>query len=941
VKSERPDPGQADDLEQFIRMLGHLRVWAGSPSFRTLAKRVGPLLRPPQTMAQSTIGDVFQPRRRRLDLDLVVALVRALEPDEAEVVRWRDACVRVLAGKAVAERQAWLRQLPGEPAAFTGRERELSAIVGAVGEAPVRGSTVVISAIDGMAGVGKSALAVRAAHLLSDRFPDGQLFLDLHGYTQGVAPRDPADALASLLTSLGVPPGRIPNDLDARSAAYRARLAGTRTLILLDNAVAEAQVRPLIPGHGGCLVLITSRRRLKALDAAHSVALDVLPVPDAIALLRTIVEPTRAPVQDPGWQQIADLCGCLPLALRIAAALIRHRPAWTLGHLADRLREAPLDLGPFTDGERDLSAVFDLSYQTLADDRRDLLRRLGLTPGPDVDAYAAAALLGTDPGRAERLLEDLVDHHLLTEPTTGRYRMHDLIRAYAHSLAMAVDPEPERERALDCLLHYYAHTAQTASHAIARCPRPERGGPGPAHLPDLSDPDGARAWLRAEHPGLDAAFTHAHTHGLDGHAVALAAGLADILHTDGPWSRAVDLHRTAAETAERLGQSAAQATALTDLGRVHQLTGDHPEAVDAHTRALGIYRAIGDRNGEATALNNLGRVWYVAGDHSAGSDALTRALGVYRAIGNRLGEANALTDLGRVRFVTGDFPAALDAHTRALAIYRAIDHRDGVAGSLACMGRVWYLTGDHPAAVDAQTRALEIYRSIGNRLGEATTLTALGQMWYLTGDYPAAVDAQTRALEIYRSIGNRLGEATTLDGLGRVRVGAGDYPAAVDAHILALEIYCAIGNRNGEATTLTDLGRVRKSAGDYSEAIDAHTRALRIYRETGERGNEAWALNHFAATVAATGDRPRALALYQQALAMNQELNRPDDEAISLEGIGDHHLATGDTPHGTTHLRRAWEIYQRLGMDRDVQRLQARLADLARRHPPGAGHVPR
>ena len=895
----RPDPGQIADLDALVQSLHRLRVWSGNPSLRTLAKQAGPLLRPPRVLSHTTLAHLFQPDRRRLDLDLVLAVVRALGLDEGEVDSWRTAWFRVHAGARSAEPAVAVNQLPADLATFTGREPELRAIVGGVdgvggfggiGDGPTGGSTVVISAIDGMAGVGKSALAVRAAHLLSGRFPDGQLFLDLHGYTQGMAPRDPADALASVLASLGVLPGKIPADLDARAAAFRARLAGTRTLILLDNAATEAQVRPLIPGQGGCLVLITSRRRLKALDEARSVALDVLPEADAVALLRALVEPARAPEQDPGWRQIAELCGCLPLALRIAAALIRHRPAWTLGHLADKLSATPLDLGTFTDGERDLTAVFDLSYQTLADDRRELLRRLGLIPGAgsDTDAYAAAALLDTDPARAERLLQDLVDHHLLTEPAAGRYRMHDLIRAYAHAQATALDPEPERDRALSRLLHYYAHTAQSASHAITRFPRPEPSGPAPAHLPDLREPDSARAWLRAELPNLDAAFAHARAHRLDGHTVALAAGLADILHTDGPWTHALDLHHTAAETAQRLGQPGAHANALTDLGRVRQLTGDYAGAGDAHARALEIFRALGDRVGEAGALTDLGRVHYLTGDYSGAGDPLTGALEIYRALGDRGGEAGALTDLGRVRTMTGHYPEA----------------------------------------GDALSRALEVHHALGDRNGEAGTLTDLGRVRYLTGDYPGSDDAVTRALEIYRALGNPNGEAGALSDLGRVRQATEDYPGADDALTRALEIYRALGNLSGQASALTELGRVRTATGRYPEADDALTRALELFRETGERGNEAWALNYYAAVIA-TSDRPRALALYRQALALNRELDKPDDEAISLEGIADHHLAAGDTDQGTAHLRQSLDIYRHLGMNADIERVQARLASIA------------
>jgi tetratricopeptide (TPR) repeat protein len=923
-----PDPAAAADLAELIRELGRLRTRAGGPPYRLLAKAVGQHMKPPRTVSYRTVAHMFQPDRHRLDLDLVVAVVRALGQPEAEVARWRDACVRVHAEAKFAEPVNGSRQLPADTRTFIGRDAELERLLRLTPEGgdAVPAPAVVITAIDGMAGVGKSALAVRAAHRLADRFPDGQLFVDLHGFTQGVSPRDPADALASLLASLDVPPGRIPADLEARAAAYRARLAGTRTLILLDNAATEAQVRPLIPAAPGCLVLITSRRRLKALDDAHTVALGLLSQPQAVALLQALAEPAGAAAEDPGWQRVAELCGYLPLALHIAAALLRHRPAWTPGHLADRLRGTLLEPGAFTDGERDLSAVFDLSYQSLADEQCVLVCRLSLSPGPDTDAYAAAALLETDPVRADRLLESLVDQNLLTEPGAGRYRMHDLIRAYAAARGAALESRAEREAALSRLLHYYAHTAQSVSHAITRYPRPAPCAPAPTHMPELRDPDLARAWLRAELPNLDAAFTHAHRHSLDGHTVALGTALAEALYTDGPWSRALEVHRSTADTAQRLGQLAAQATALTELGRVLQLTGDRAAAGNALNRALEIHRALGHGHGEAIALTDLGRLLFQSGDHAEARRALTRSLVLHRENRDRTGEAAALTEFGHLRYQSGENAEAGDDLTRAVEIYQEVGNRSGEAYALTLLGRVLQLTGEHDAARDVHSRALAIHRAIGNRNGEAIALGELGILQHLAGDLTTARNTLTQALELYRAIGNRVGEANGLTDLARLLNQVGDHRPAGDFLRRALEIHGEIGNRTGEAYALTELGCLLRLTADHSGARDTLARAVEIYRELGERGNEAWASNHYAAAIAATGDHEGAFALYRQALAMNRELNKPDDEAISLEGIGEHFLATGDVGRGTAHLREAAEIYQRLDMDVDVARVRLRLA---------------
>jgi tetratricopeptide (TPR) repeat protein/transcriptional regulator with XRE-family HTH domain len=919
-----------EDLAELLRALRRRHARANRDSrltYRELAQRTG--------WSQAAIAEYFT-ARALAPTDRLDALLAILGADPAELRALADARDRVEENRrraktsraatasapatastpavpatdsastahvaAVSNRhgdQPRPRQLPAGTALFTGRDREiehLSALAERTMTSTVPG-VAVISAIDGMGGVGKTALALHAAHRLAERFPDGQLFVDLYGFTREGPPRDPGDALAELLGALGVPPGRIPAQPQARAALYRDHLAGTRTLVVLDNAWDEAQVRPLLPASAGCLVLVTSRKRLKALDDAVPLPLDMLPPDEAVALLRRSAHARREPADEAQWERVAELCGRLPLALVIAGAVLRTGgEAWNLARLIDRLapRSADGELTGYTDETRSVAAVFDLSYQRLSDHEQLLFRRLGLLPGPEIDAYAAAALLDTDPGSADLLVQRLADQSLLTGISPGRYRLHDLIRAHARTLGTAHDSEPERATALDRLLDYYAHTAQRASIPIARQPPPAPTGPAPAYAPDLPSAEAARTWLRVEYRNLEAAYTHADARAADRHTIALAAGLAELLFTEGPWTRAIEIHQTAAEAAGRRSELAAQAAALNNLGRVRCLAGGLSGAAEDLTRALEIYRKTGDRRGEAAALNNLGRVWLLAGERTEAADVYALALEICREIGNRLGEAIALNNLGQLRHSTGDHPAAAKATARALEIYRQIDDRRGEAAALNNLGRIMYITGDYPAALDIQAQALEIHRQIGDRPGEANTLNYLGQARTITGDYAGAAQAQAQALQLYRTIGNRLGEANVLAGLGRVRYVTGDFPGA------------------GEAQAA----------------------ALNIYRQMGNRPNEAWVLNHYAASIAATGDRPRALALYQQALAMNRELNKPDDEAISLEGIAEHQIADDDTTGGTAHLRLALDIYQHLGMREDAKRLQTRLDELGAAEPP-------
>jgi DNA-binding SARP family transcriptional activator len=348
-------------------------------------------------------------------------------------------------------------QLPPAVRSFVGRQVEFGAL-GCLMEQASRASATaggaLITVIDGMAGVGKTALAVQAAHQLAGLCPDGQLFIDLHGYTQGTAPRPSGEALDWLLRVLGFSPQQVPADIDQRAALFRQRLAGTKTLIVLDNVVSEAQVRPLLPSSPGCLVLVTSRRRLKSLDDAHVLTLDVLPPADAMSLFRTAAGHGRIAADDPVLPEIVELCGQLPLALRIAGGLLRHRPAWTPKYLTGLLRIPQGRIEVLSDGDRDMGTALDLSYRSLSDIGQLTFGLVGLIPGPDFDSHATAALTGIDAGTAVRVLEDLLDHNLLIQDVPGRYRMHDMVRLHALALASR-DPVPGREAALGRLLDYY------------------------------------------------------------------------------------------------------------------------------------------------------------------------------------------------------------------------------------------------------------------------------------------------------------------------------------------------------------------------------------------------------------------------------------------------------------------------------------------------------
>ena len=538
------------------------------------------------------IGVVSTHHRPEGPSALVVVPVTAIDRLPAGARWWRQLGVPGPDALSVVPRQAWLaaeqqrgwltgtggvaaatRALPRDVASFTGRQRELQELVDA---AAGSGGAVGIHAIGGMAGIGKTAFAVRAAHRLADRFPAGQIFLPLHGHTPGRQPVDPGDALASLLLTAGVPAAQIPPGMEARMALWRDRLAGRQLLLVLDDAVSSEQVRPLLPGVGGSLVLVTSRRHLTALEDARTISLDILSSDEAAALLvRLAGRPGLGPA-DPPVAKITRLCGWLPLAIGMVARQLHHHPAWSLAGRAAELAAAVDRLELMATENVSVAAAFNLSYADLAGDQQRLFRRLGLLPGTDIDAYAAAALDGSGLGAARRGLEALYDQYLLTEPAQGRYRLHDLIREHARALAGRLDPGGDRDQATARLLDYYQYTANLADALLARQARTRpapAAGTIPAAVPVLAGREQALAWARAERASLLACLDHATGTGQHARVIALTAGLESLLFQDGPWAEALARHATALRAARHLGDRLGQATALANRGNMRLPTG--------------------------------------------------------------------------------------------------------------------------------------------------------------------------------------------------------------------------------------------------------------------------------------------------------------------------------------------------------------------------------
>ena len=845
-------------------------------------------------------------RQRLRDAGLMVKAFTSVADLELEMFHALTAVPRPTA-------RAVRYSLPPDTAAFTGRDGELGIITAAVADAVGAGGVVAIHAIDGMPGVGKTALAVHVAHMLQDRFLDRQLFIDLRAHTPGQDPVLPEAALAGLLTAVGVDPRNLPEDLEGRTNLWRDRMAGQRALLVLDNAASSAQIAPLLPGGDDCLVLVTSRRHLGDLPgAAVSVPLDALP-PDQAQAMFLRLAPRGATAPPATIPELLRLAGYLPLAISLLARVYARHPSWTL---VDLIRETMASMLTLAAEKDSIAAAFDVSYRYLTPGQRRFFRRLGLHPGTTFDSYAAAALAGISVREAGDHLDTLHGEGLLTEVSYRRYGMHDLIRRYAQDRA-ATELAAHRDQWLDHLLDYYQ---QAAAIAEARVARQTRTTPVPAVLtsppiavPDLPDSTQALSWARAERANLIACLDHATRTGQDARIVALSAGIVTLLRNDGPWTAAISRHTTAAQAAQRLGDRLGEAGALNNLGAVRRLTGDYPGAAEVLKKALGISRDIGDRLGQANALSNLGAVRQVTGDYPGAAEALKKALGISRDIGDRLGQANALSNLGAVRRLTGDYPGAAEVLKKALGISRDIGDREGQANALRNLGVIRQLTGDYPGAAEALTEALGISRNVGDRLGQANVLIYLGAVRYRTGDYPGAAGVLEEALGISRDLGDRLGQANALNELGVVRQLTGDYPGAAEAQEEALGIYHDIGGRLGEANALNELGVVRQLTGDYPGAAEALTEALGIYRDIGDRHGEVEVLNEMGTLHRVSGDLSPAAVCHRQALDLAREIDSSLYEAHALAGLGRCALAAGHPADAQTSLRQARDIFQRIG----------------------------
>jgi tetratricopeptide (TPR) repeat protein len=652
------------------------------------------------------------------------------------------------------------RQLPAAVAGFSGRAAELATLTSALDRSTGAGGTIVISAVDGMAGIGKTALAVCWAHQMADRFPDGHLYVNLRGFDPAGPPMTPAEALRGFLDAFEVPPERIPIGVDAQSSLYRSILSGRQVLVVLDNARDAAQVRPLLPGSPGCFVLVTSRTRLTSLIAAEGarpLTVDLLSGAESRELLVRRLGLARVTAEPKPVEEIIHLCARLPLALSIVAARAAMHPGFSLAALAAELRQTRGGLQAFEGGEvsDDVRGVFSWSYQYLDPVAARVFRLLGLHPGPDITVAATASLAGLNAEQMRRVLTELARYHLVAEQAPGRYGFHDLLRAYATELVRTHDTDEEQHAARQRMLDHYLHTAHAANlllhsrwHPIAIT------APLTGVVPEqLADHAAALAWLEAEYPVLLAAVQLAAVLGFLSNAWQLPATLSEFFYSRGHWADWATTEDTALRTATQYGDRRGQAHSHALLGRALAWVGRYDEAHDHLRQSIDLFAELDDPGGRADSYISLGAVFEQQGNPTEALAYAEQALNLYQAASSPLGLARARNSIGWYHALVGEPEQALFHCRQALALYREIGDHRGEANTLDSLGYAHHLLGQFDLAIDYFQQSSSLNRERGARHGLATHLDHLGDAHYAASNHDAARDAWQQALDILDQLG--------------------------------------------------------------------------------------------------------------------------------------------------------------------------------------------
>ncbi|MGW7577702.1 BTAD domain-containing putative transcriptional regulator [Streptomyces sp. NPDC054765] len=791
------------------------------------------------------------------------------------------------------------RNLPRHTS-LVGRGTELHRLCAAVvdttddpAEAGPAPAVISLEAISGMAGVGKTAVAVTAADHLGARFPDGQLYLDLRAHARVQAPLNAGAALATLLRLLGVAPDAVPRKVEERTALWQTLLAHKRAVVILDDAAGTDQVRPLLPGSGSAsLVIITSRRHLAGLPGTRRLALDVLPPDDATALFRKFAgqERTRDAT---AVDHIVQLCGYLPLAIEIAANRFNARPSWTLTTLWELLSRGPGRLGELRDGNSEIARVFEMSYQTLTALQQTVFRQLALHLGAEFGSHAAAALLNLPLEETDRLLETLLHCHLIQEPAPHRYRFHDLLGEYARALTFSEDTEEERKGALHRLVDFYLHAADAADRLLyPRRLRLPRRNPGAATaLPPLRHAVHAKEWLTVERSNLLTTERYARVHGPSDRAALLSHVLAGFLDAECHWTDTDRMQRHAAEHWERTGDRHARCLALLDLGATHTNTSRYPQAEEAARRALALARAVDAPEAEADALRALGILqWHLGRTHEA--------LGLHRE--------------------------TLRIHLRSGDIWARARCENNIAIALLFLG-------EPQDSLKHFTNAIKNFRLSGDDRNAAKCINNLGDLHMRTGNTDLAKRAYEEALALATELGSLADQVTAQANLAGLLIASQDPHDITSGLDMYQECLCAfrrLGDRRNEGNSLIGIGIAHHRLGHYAEAAGQHGKALALARGIGAANEEAHALHRLGAAEAALGNPGDAAGHLEMSIALAERIQAREQKARSMDTLADVHLQEGRRDAAREMLECAYGIFQDLD-ESEAARIGRRLAAIA------------
>lgn len=796
-----------------------------------------------------------------------------------------------------------LDTLVAPPQIMVGREEEAQQVMSAVEAADAARRPVVLSALHGMAGVGKTALARTVAAQLTDHYPDARFEVDLYGFTPGETPRQASDVLSELLAMAGFRLGQVPPDTAGKSEVWRSWLTSRKVLLLLDNARDAGQVHPLRPGGAHhCLVIVTSRNRLDDLEGAIRVSLDTLPELDAIALLTEISGQPRYPGDQRA--ELARLCGYLPLALRPVGALLADIDDAALVE-AMRTASSPFKFVP--DAERAARAAFQVSYDVLTQELQRSLRACAWHPGPDLDAFSLAALTGLPRSAAALHLIELFKSSMITRLLNGRYAFHDVFRGYAHQQADADDRPAVVEEGRRRLFARLLAGVDAATDEWSDDHGQNGGNGGPM----FGAAQRAQAWLTGATAELNSASVAAIASQWE-QAYRLAHATAWWLIIDGRPDQAQALYNAVREAADADRDRLSQAHAVQGLGDVARMCDKYGQAAQAYSEARTLYGETGDQLGQVNAMMGLGHVARLLGEYHQAAEDYRQARALYEELGDRLGLANATMGLAEVARLRGEYAQAAEAYAQAHSLYQEGRDRLGLANATLGLGRLARLRGEFEQAAEAYAQTRTLSEAIGYRLGQADGTRESGETARLRGDYTQAAEAYAQSSPWYEEIGDRLGQNHALRGLGDAALSRGDYQQATELYAQARALGEEIGDRLGQANAAIGLGHVARLRGEYGEAADTYAQAQALYAQIGDALGQANVQLSLARTAEHQGNQSAAIAAYVDAESQYRTLGLASwadyCAAVRVRVDEGQSSAAGETVHDYTSPPRVYHL---------------------------------